>query len=67
MGVTFIVGLYTSIARYGGRFVLVGVVPLVRQVFDLTRLSTVIPTAPDIESGFAALRDPNPSATHAIV
>ncbi len=57
MGVTFIVGLYTSVARYSGRFVLVGVILLVRQVFDLRRLSTVIHMALDIESGLAALSD----------
>jgi anti-anti-sigma factor len=55
MGVSLIVGVYTSVARCGGRFVLVGVVPLVRQVLDLTRLSTIIPIAPDMESGLAAL------------
>lgn len=33
MGITSIVGLYTSVARYSGRFVLVGVVLLVCQVF----------------------------------
>ena len=58
MGVSFIVGLYTSVVRgSNGRFVLVGAVPQVRHVLDLTRLSTVIPMAPDMESGLAALRE----------
>jgi anti-anti-sigma factor len=56
MGVSFIVGLYTSVVRgSNGRFVLVGTVPLVRQVLDLTRLSSIIPMAPDVESGLEAL------------
>ena len=63
MGVTFIVGLYTSIVRRpGGRFVLAGVAPLVGHVLDLTRLNTVIPIAPDVESGLAALSEPSSSA-----
>jgi anti-anti-sigma factor len=57
MGVTFIVGTYTSVVRKpGGRFVLAGVNPLVRHVLDLTRLSTVIPLAPDLASGLAVLQ-----------
>ena len=61
MGVTFIVGIYTSVVRQApGRFVLVGLAPLVRQVLDLTRLSTIIPIASDLTSGLAALHDPNP-------
>lgn len=58
MGVTFLVGLYTSVVKEsGGRFVLVGAVPIVRQVLDLTRLDTVIPLAPDFASGLAGLCD----------
>lgn len=57
MGVTFIVGIYTSVVRKpGGCFVLVGVSPHVQHVLDLTRLSTVIPLAPDVASGLAVLR-----------
>jgi anti-anti-sigma factor len=57
MGVTFIVGVYTSVVRRpGGRFVLAGVNPHVRHVLDLTRLSTVIPLASDVASGLAVLR-----------
>jgi len=60
MGVTFIVGVYTSVLKEsGGRFVLVGAVPVVRQVLDLTRLSTVIPLAPDLASGLAVLCERN--------
>ena len=56
MGVAFIVGAYTSVIRKpGGRFVLAGVSPLVRHVLDLTRLSTVIPLASDLESGLRVL------------
>jgi anti-anti-sigma factor len=57
MGVTFIVGVYTSVVRKpGGRFVLAGINPHVRHVLDLTRLSTVIPLTPDVASGLAVLR-----------
>jgi anti-anti-sigma factor len=57
MGVTFIVGIYTSVMRKpGGRFVLTGASPHVRHVLDLTRLSTVIPLAADLASGLAVLR-----------
>jgi anti-anti-sigma factor len=63
LGVSFIVGLYTSMVRRpGGRFILAGVAPMVRHVLDLTRLNTVIPIAPDVESGLAALSAPNSSA-----
>ena len=62
MGVTFVVGIYTSVIRRpGGRFVLAGVNPLVQHVFDLTRLSTVIPMAPDLASGLAVLRGEAPT------
>ena len=61
MGMGFIVGLYTSVVRgSNGGFVLVGAVPLVHQVLDLTRLSSIIPMAPDMESGMAALCERNP-------
>jgi anti-anti-sigma factor len=57
MGVAFLVGVYTSVIRKaGGRFVLAGARPLVRQVLELTRLSTVIPLAPDLASGLTAIR-----------
>ena len=54
-GIGFIVGVYTSTWNSGGRFVLVGLRPRVREVFDLTRVSTVIPLAADIASGLAIL------------
>jgi len=70
MGVAFVVGIYTSVVRRpGGRFVLAGINPLVLHVLDLTRLSTVIPLAPDLASGLAILRadapaDPMTAAQH---
>ena len=57
MGIGFVVAIYTSISNRGGRFVLVGALPVVRKVFDLTRSSTVIPIAPDFASGLSYLRD----------
>jgi anti-anti-sigma factor len=56
-GIGFIVGVYTSTKNSGGRFVLVGLQPRVREVLDLTRVSTVIPLAADIASGLVTLRD----------
>ncbi len=57
MGVTFIVGIYTSvIQKPGGRFVLAGASPHVRHVLVLTRLSTVILLACDVASGLPVLR-----------
>jgi anti-anti-sigma factor len=57
MGVTFLVGAYTSVMQQpGGCFVMTGVNPYVKHVLDLTRLSTVIPLASDLASGLAMLR-----------
>jgi anti-anti-sigma factor len=56
-GIGFIVGVYTSTTNSGGRFILVGLRPRVREVFELTRVSTVIPWATDIASGLAILCD----------
>ena len=56
-GIGFIVAIYSSVIKIpNGRFVLVGAQPRVREVLDLTRLSTVLPMAADIASGLAALR-----------
>jgi|HubBroStandDraft_3_1064219.scaffolds.fasta_scaffold192882_2 anti-anti-sigma factor len=68
MGVTFIVGLYTSVVRQSSaRFVLVGAVPQVRQVLDLTRLSTIIRLAPNVSSGLAALCAHDALSSHVCV
>jgi anti-anti-sigma factor len=56
-GIGFIVGVYTSTRNSGGRFILVGLRPRVREVFELTRVNTVIPSATDITSGLARLGD----------
>jgi len=53
----FIVGIYTSTRNSGGRFILVGLRPRVREIFDLTGVSTVIPLAADIASGLVTLCD----------
>ena len=56
-GIGFLVGLYTSITKNpGGRFVLVAPQPHVREVLDLTRLSTILPMAADLAAGLAVLR-----------
>ena len=51
-GLGFIISLYKA---SGGRLVLMKAQPQVREVLDITRLSTVIPLAADIETGLAAL------------
>lgn len=57
MGIGFLVAIYTSVTRKsGGRFVLVGALPLVQRVLDLTRMSTVIPLASDFALGLNRLR-----------
>jgi anti-sigma B factor antagonist len=56
-GIGFVVGVYTSAKNSGGRFVLVGIRPRVREVLDITRVSTVIPLAADIVSGLVTLSD----------
>ena len=56
-GIGFIVGVYTSTRNSGGRFVLVGLRPRVREVLDITRVSAVIPLAADIASGLLTLCD----------
>ena len=63
MGIGFIVGVYISVSkRPGGRFVLVGANKRIREVLDLTRLSTVLPLATDPLSGLAVLRGEGPAA-----
>ena len=56
-GIGFIIGVYTSTKNSGGRFVIVGLRPRVREALDLTRVSTVIPLAADIPSGLVTLSD----------
>jgi len=56
-GIGFIVSVYTATKNSGGRFILVGLRPRVREVLDITRVSTVIPLAADIASGLVTLCD----------
>jgi len=56
-GIGFVVAMYSSVTKLpDGRFVLVGAQPRVREVLDLTRLSSILPMAADMASGMAALR-----------
>jgi len=65
-GIGFVVGVYTSVVKIpGGRFVLVGANSRVREVLELTRLSTIIPLAEDMSSGLAVLKRPK-SASEAV-
>lgn len=56
-GIGFIVGVYASTKSSGGRFIVVGLRPSVREILDLTRVTTVIPLVADRASGLAILRD----------
>jgi anti-anti-sigma factor len=56
MGIGFLVAIYISVTNSGSRFVLVGAVPRVQQVLDITRMSAVIPLASDFASGLSRLR-----------
>src|ERR1700680_723 len=55
-GIGFIVGVFTSVTMNAGHFVMVGLQPRVHEVFRLTRLSTILPSASDMETGLATLR-----------
>jgi len=62
-GPGFIVAIYVSVRKNSaGRFVLVGLQRRVRDVLDITHLSTVIPLAEDMASGLAALRSESSAA-----
>jgi anti-sigma B factor antagonist len=65
-GIGFIVSVFTSVTKdAAGRFVLVGANKRVQEVFDLTRLSSVIPMAADEASGIAALTGEGSEAARA--
>ena len=68
MGMGFVVGVYVSVTKRagGGRFILVGANQRVREVLDITRLSTIIPLAGDFPSGLAALHGEDPAAESAV-
>jgi anti-anti-sigma factor len=56
MGIGFIMGIYASVIKNpAGRFVLVSPNARVREVFELTRLDTILPVAANIASGLIAL------------
>ncbi len=64
-GIGFLVGLYTSVTKIpDGRFVVVGAQPRVREVLELTRLSTIIPMASDMASALTVLRGANAAGGH---
>jgi anti-anti-sigma factor len=55
-GLSFMLDLHTSIARNaGGRMVLMGPTPHVQEVLEITHLSAVIPSVPDLETATAYL------------
>lgn len=65
-GIGFLVAIYTSVTNsLGGRFVLVGPNPRVREVLELMRLSTVFSTTADEASGMALLKSEGPAARSA--
>lgn len=56
-GIGFIVGVYVSTKSSGGSFVVAGLRRSVREILDVTRVSTIVPLAADIACGLAMLRD----------
>ena len=62
-GLGFVISVYAYMTKRSGagRFMLVGANQRVREVLGLTRLNTVIPLVPDIQSGLAALRGEGPA------
>jgi len=56
-GIAFIAGVYTLVVRKsGGRFIVAGAAALVRRALEITGLSSMIPLAPDLQSGLETLR-----------
>src|SRR2546426_12209214 len=50
-GIAFVVGLYTNVTKNpDGRFAVAGPTRRVREVLELTRLTTVIPVFKDLDS-----------------
>jgi anti-anti-sigma factor len=65
--ISFLIDLYTATTRKAhARFTLAGANARVREVLDLTRLSTVIPLAADAVSGLAALGAENTAVAASI-
>jgi len=61
-GIGFVVSVYTSVTNLpDGRFVIVGPNPRVREVLDLTRLSSVIPITADETAGLSFLHGEGPA------
>jgi anti-anti-sigma factor len=53
-GISFFVALYTSVTRRpDGRFILAGPSPRVREVLKMTRLTTILTPADDLDSALA--------------
>jgi len=66
-GIGFLIGVYTSIIKnQDGMFVLAGVNHRVREVLELTRLTTIFPTYPDEASALEALKLAVPKADGAV-
>ena len=60
-GLGFMVSIFASVTnRPYGRFVMTGLNPTVRKAFDITRLSEIIPIAPDMVSAMEILRQAQP-------
>jgi anti-sigma B factor antagonist len=55
-GIGFLIGIYTSIRREMGFFVLAGPNDKVREVLSLTKLMTILPTFDDVPAAVASLK-----------
>jgi len=61
-GLGFVVSIFASVTnRPCGRFVMTGLTPTVRKAFDITRLSEIVPSAPDMDSAITMLRQAPPA------
>ena len=60
-GLGFVVSIYASVTnRPCGRFVMTGFNPKVWKAFEITRLTEIVPIAPDVDSAIAMLRQTPP-------
>lgn len=55
-GIGFLIGVYTSIRKDTGHFVLAAPNEKVREVLSLTKLVTILPTFDDVGAALASLR-----------
>ena len=55
-GIGFLIGIYTTVRRDSGQFVLAGPNDKVKEVLSLTKLVTILPTYDNLAKAVAALK-----------